>query len=204
MVFLLQNLHYFHYIPAENRSQTGESLNLHESNTSPDHWIFEIIQGIKAVCGKDFPVGVRFSCDEHDPFHEDSLKLSDGIEIAKCLESGSADFLDVSNGNYFCPHSENEEPYSYAQGCREAETKAIKDAVSVPVIGVSNIKSPSVAEKLLQDGACDFVGVGRQHIADPEWIRKTAEGRPEEIAHCIGCLYCVSMYPVSVQRSITL
>ncbi|MBR4444870.1 MAG: FAD-dependent oxidoreductase [Solobacterium sp.] len=152
--------------------------------------INEIVQGIKAVCGKDFPVGVRFSCDEHDPFHEDSLKLPDGIEIAKCLEAGGADFLDVSNGNYFCPHSENEEPYSYAQGCREAETKAIKDAVSIPVIGVSNIKSPAVAEKLLEDGACDFVGVGRQHIADPEWIKKTAAGRTDDIAHCIGCLYC--------------
>ncbi len=152
--------------------------------------IIEIIQGIKAVCGKDFPVGVRFSCDEHDPFHADSLKLSDGIEIARILEAGGADFLDVSNGNYFCPHSENEEPYSYAQGCRENETKAIKDAVSVPVIGVSNIKEPAVAEKLLQDGACDFVGIGRQHIADPAWIRKAAAGKNEEISHCIGCLYC--------------
>ena len=152
--------------------------------------IIEIIQGIKVVCGKDFPVGVRFSCDEHDPFHPDSLKLSDGVEIAKVLEAGGADFLDVSNGNYFCPHSENEEPYSYPQGCREEETRTIREAVNVPVIGVSNIKSPDVAERLLLNGACDFVGVGRQHIADPEWIRKTAEGRTEEIAHCIGCLYC--------------
>lgn len=152
--------------------------------------INEIVQGIKAVCGKDFPVGVRFSCDEHDPFHPDSLKLEDGVEIAKILEAGGADFLDVSNGNYFCPHSENEEPYSYDQGCRADETKTIKDAVSIPVIGVSNIKQPAVAEKLLNDGVCDFVGVGRQHIADPEWIRKTAEGCPEAIAHCIGCLYC--------------
>ncbi len=152
--------------------------------------INEIVQGIKAVCGKDFPVGVRFSCDEHDPFHPDSLKLADGIEIAKCLEAGGADFLDVSNGNYFCPHSENEEPYSYAQGCREEETMAIKNAVNVPVIGVSNIKSPEVAEKLLNDGACDFVGIGRQSIADPEWIRKTAAGKCDEISHCIGCLYC--------------
>ncbi len=152
--------------------------------------IVEIIQGIKAVCGRDFPVGVRFSCDEHDPFHEDSLKLSDGIEIAKELEKGGADFLDVSNGNYFCPHSENEEPYSYAQGCREPETRAVKEAVSIPVIGVSNIKEPAVAEDLLEKGVCDFVGVGRQSIADPEWVKKAAAGKNEEIYHCIGCLYC--------------
>ncbi len=152
--------------------------------------ITEIVQGIKTVCGRDFPVGVRFSCDEHDPFHPDSLKLEDGIEIAKVLEASGADFLDVSNGNYFCPHSENEEPYSYAQGCREEETKAIKNAVNIPVIGVSNIKSPSVAERLLENGACDFVGIGRQSIADPCWVNKTKAGKDEEIAHCIGCLYC--------------
>lgn len=152
--------------------------------------ITETIQGIKAVCGRNFPVGVRFSCDEHDSVHPDSFKLPDGVEIAKVLEKGGADVLDVSNGNYFCAYSENEEPYSYAQGCRSHETKAIKDAVSIPVIGVSNIKTPDVAEKLLEDNVCDYVGLGRAHIADPAWCKKAAEGCNDSIHHCIGCLYC--------------
>ena len=152
--------------------------------------IAEMIQGIKAVCGRDFPVGVRFSCDEHDPFHPDSLKLRDGVEIAKCLEAAGADFLDVSNGNYFCPYGENEEPYSYDQGWRAPETRAVKEAVAIPVIGVSNIKSPQVAEKLLEEGVCDFVGLGRSSIADPAWCRKAAQGCDRAIHHCIGCLYC--------------
>ena len=131
--------------------------------------ITEIIQGIKAVCGRDFPVGVRFSCDEHDPFHPDSITLAEGVEFAKIFEKAGADVLDVSNGNYFCPFGENEEPYSYAEGWRAPETSAIKNAVNIPVIGVSNIKTPDVAEKLLEENICDFVGVGRAHIADPEW-----------------------------------
>ena len=150
----------------------------------------EIIQGIKMACGPDFPVAVRFSCDEHDPFHPDCIKLDEGIEIAKILEAAGADMLDVSNGNYFTAYGENEEPYSYAEGWRRPETQAIKDVVSVPVCGVSNIKTPDVAETLLEDGVCDFVGVGRGHFADPEWCNKAAAGRNDLIHHCIGCIYC--------------
>lgn len=152
--------------------------------------ITESIQGIKAVCGRDFPVGVRFSCDEHDPVHPEAITLPEGVEIAKIIEKAGADLIDVSNGNYFVAYSENEEPYSYAQGCRAHETKAIKDAVSIPVIGVSNIKTPDVAEKLLEDNVCDFVGLGRASIADPEWCKKAKQGCNDSIHHCIGCLYC--------------
>lgn len=95
-------------------------------------------------------------------------------------------FCNLGDGNVvevlFCHQAE--------EGFCEDETRAVKEAVKIPAIGGSNIKSPSAAENLLQSGACDFVGVGRQHIADPEWIRKTKEARTEEIAHCIGCLYC--------------
>ncbi len=152
--------------------------------------ICEIIQGIKAACGRNFPVGVRFSCDEHDPSHPDSITLDEGVEMAKCFEAAGADVIDVSNGNYFVAYSENEEPYSYEEGCRAPETSAIKNAVSVPVIGVSNIKNPETAERLLEDGVCDFVGLGRANIADPEWCKKAAAGCNECIHHCIGCLYC--------------
>lgn len=57
-------------------------------------------------------------------------------------------------------------------------------------VGVSNIKTPAVAERLLESGVCDFVGVGRAHIADPAWCRKAAMDRNDLIHHCIGCLYC--------------
>ncbi len=150
----------------------------------------EILQGIKAVCGKDFPVAIRFSADEFDPDHEGSLILADGVEIAKTFEAAGFDALDVSCGNYFTKYGENEEPYSYAQAWRKHISQAIKDAVNIPVIAINTIKQPEVAEQLLAEGNCDFVGVGRGHIADPEWVRKAREGRSAEIHKCIGCIYC--------------
>ena len=150
----------------------------------------EILQGIKAVCGPDFPVAIRYSADEYDPDHEGSITLEDGVAIAKEFEKAGFDALDVSCGNYFCKYGENEEPYSYEQGWRRHLSKAVKDAVNLPVIAINTIKQPEVAEELLEEGCCDFVGVGRGHIADPEWVRKAAEGRSCEIHKCLGCLYC--------------
>ncbi len=152
--------------------------------------ITELIQEIKAVCGKDFPVAVRFSALEFDPDHPLSLKIEDGVEIAKVLEKAGADALDVSCGNYFTKYGENEEPYSYAQGWRKENTRKVKEAVSIPVIGVNTIKTPEFAETLLEDGICDFIGLGRGSIADPEWVRKAQTGRSNEIYKCIGCIYC--------------
>lgn len=150
----------------------------------------EIIRAIKAACGKDFPVTARISADEYDPFHPDSIHLEEGIEIAKYLEAAGADAIDVSCGNYFSPTAPNLEPYSFAQGWRKGNTKAIKDAVKIPVMGMNTIKEPAFAETLLEDGICDFVGVGRGHLADPEWVRKAATDRCGEIRKCIGCMYC--------------
>lgn len=150
----------------------------------------EILQGIKQVCGSDFPVSVRISADEYDPDHKGSITLVEGVEIAKIMEAAGADAINVSCGNYFCKASENEEPYSYPQGWRKGNTKAVKDAVGIPVIGVNTIKRPEFAESLLEEGICDFVGVGRGNLADPEWVKKAKAGRCDEIRNCIGCLYC--------------
>jgi len=150
----------------------------------------EIIAGIKAVCGPDFPVAVRLSAQEYDPDHEGSITLEEGVEIAKLLEAAGADAIDVSCGNYFTKFGESMEPYSFEQGWKKGNAKAIREAVNIPVIAVNNIKEPEVAEALMEEGVCDFVGIGRGNIADPEWVRKAKEGRSNEIRKCLGCMYC--------------
>jgi NADPH-dependent 2,4-dienoyl-CoA reductase/sulfur reductase-like enzyme len=37
---------------------------------------------------------------------------------------------------------------------------------------------------------CDFVGVARGHLADPEWCNKAQAGKAQTIRICIGCLSC--------------
>jgi thioredoxin reductase len=68
--------------------------------------------------------------------------------------------------------------------------EAIKKAVSVPVTLVGGINSPELAEKLIAEGKCDFVALGRQTTADPDFANKAQTGNEEDITPCTRCFGC--------------
>ena len=47
--------------------------------------------------------------------------------------------------------------------------------------------TPDIAEKALKDGVCDYIGLGRPILADPDWAIKLSDNRPEDIRPCIRC-----------------
>ena len=83
------------------------------------------------------------------------------------------------------------EPVTFKPGWKSYITKAIKEAVNIPVISTNVIKKPEQAEQFLAEGVMDFAAVGRGMYADAEWTKKAYEGRSEDIKPCIGCLYCL-------------
>lgn len=154
--------------------------------------IQEIIVGIRKVCGPDFPIGVRLSVEEFlekTGVTEEYIHIQDGIKIAMVLEETGIDFIDVSCGLYETGIT-SVEPISFPQGWRRDMIKAVKNHVNIPVIGVSAIKEPAVAEKFLEDGVEDFVSMGRTWLADENWGKKVQEGREKEIRRCVSCLRC--------------
>lgn len=151
-------------------------------------FITEVILGIKKICGPNFPVGVRLSVDEF--MGDEGITLEMGVEIAKYLEKIGVNHIHVSCGIYESGH--NIIPiHIYPQACRRNLAQAIKNAVSIPVISINNIKEPKVAEQLLEEGVCDFVAVGRGQLADPEWTNKAYKGEDVAIRKCIGCCRCI-------------
>ncbi|WP_444244541.1 oxidoreductase, partial [Eubacterium sp.] len=63
----------------------------------------EIIDGIRAECGKDFPVLVRLSVDEmYDKIGEKGkgYSLDEGLKMAKALSDRGIDAIDVSYASY--------------------------------------------------------------------------------------------------------
>lgn len=154
-------------------------------------FILNIIKGIKSECGKNFPVIVRLSVDECYEMigqPEKGYTLKDGVEMAKILEQNGVDAIDVSSAgydtfNYWL------EPVSFELGWRKYMAKAIKEAVSVPVLAANLIRTPEQAEQQLEDGIQDFVSLGRPHIAEPNWADKVQNG--EVVKRCICCLNCI-------------
>jgi len=63
----------------------------------------------------------------------------------------------------------------------------LKKITKLPVLGTNRIPTPEVAEKLLIDGVCDAVAIGRPMLADPAWAKKAEAGESALITPCIAC-----------------
>jgi 2,4-dienoyl-CoA reductase (NADPH2) len=66
-------------------------------------------------------------------------------------------------------------------------TRRLREEVSVPVCASNRINTPEVADQLVADGTADLVSLARPLLADPEFVRKAAAGRADEINTCIAC-----------------
>ncbi|MFI3168345.1 MAG: NAD(P)/FAD-dependent oxidoreductase [Faecalibacterium sp.] len=146
----------------------------------------EILRSVRMACGEHFPVCIRINGDD---FFEGGMTLEESVKIAKHLEKVGFDAINVSAGGYAAPN-ESTEPISYDQGWKRHLGKAIKEAVSIPVIACDVIRKPEFAEQLLVEDNLDFVALGRAQLADPEWCNKAKAGKAAEIRPCISCLYC--------------
>ena len=147
--------------------------------------VTEIIQGIRSACGK-YPVCVRINGSD---FVDDGITLDYAVEVAKVLEAAGADALNVSCAIYETVPNMIEPNY-YEEGWRKNLAKTVKANVHIPVVAVNTIKFPATAEKLLEEGVSDFVGVSRGQMADPEWVNKAKAGRDDLIRKCMGCMQC--------------
>ena len=153
----------------------------------------EIIAGIREKLGPNFPILFRYSADEMYPggITLDGPEGSGtGKDIAKRLEAAGVDALCISCGIYISMTTLLE-PMMYDEGWRVYMAEAIKKEVKIPVSTVGVIRSPEVAEKILEDERADFVEIGRTLIADPEWPNKSMAGKVDEILKCISCNNCV-------------
>lgn len=143
----------------------------------------EIIRGIRKELGRDYPMLFRFSADE---FVDGGRKLDESKKVAKTFEGAGVDALDVSAGTYDSMITMIE-PMSYPEAWKIYLAESMKDVVNLPVIGVGVIRSPEVAEEILEKGKVDFVALGRALLADPYWPQKAREGRNRDINRCISC-----------------
>lgn len=155
-------------------------------------YVDEIIMGIKKVCGLDFPIGIRLSVEEF--MGDKAITLEEGVKIARHMEKMGVCYIHVSCGIYETGY-EIIPPYSYKQGSRSKLVKAVKDAVNIPVLGINVLKEPEAAEKVLEEGVCDFVSIGRGQLADSNWGKKAKDGHSDLIRKCIGCNRCIDALP---------
>ena len=156
----------------------------------------EIVKAIKAECGNDFPVSLRYSVESKmKGFCEGAMPGEDYVEVgrnmaesekaAKYLQDAGYDMLNADNGTYdswYWAHP----PMYMPQNCNLEDVSHIKKFVDIPVVCAGRME-PDVGANAVKDGKIDAVGVARQFLTDPEWITKMLEDRLEDIKPCICC-----------------
>ncbi|HEB32696.1 MAG TPA: hypothetical protein ENI15_17770 [Spirochaetes bacterium] len=147
-------------------------------------FVLEIINRIKLKCGKDFPIGIRYSAEE---WLEGTRKLEESVKIARLMEESGIAYLDISAGIFEVP-GPTMDPMYYPEGWNTYTAEEIKKHVKIPVITSHTLRDPDYCEKILAEGKTDMVGLSRQMIADPYWGNKAKAGKKEEIRKCISCL----------------
>ena len=156
----------------------------------------EVVQAIKAACGEDFPVSLRYSVESKlkgfqkgivpgENAKEMGRDMAESEKAAKYLQDAGYDMLNADNGTYdswYWAHP----PMYMPQNCNLEDVAHIKQFVDIPVVCAGRME-PEVAAQAIAEGKIDGMGVARQFLADPEWITKLIEDRIEDIRPCICC-----------------
>ncbi len=156
----------------------------------------EVVKAIKAECGNDFPVSLRYSVESKmkgfcegavpgEEYTEVGRNMEESERAAKYLQDAGYDMLNADNGTYdswYWAHP----PMYMPQNCNLDDVAHIKKFVDIPVVCAGRME-PDVGAAAIAEGKIDGVGVARQFLADGAWVTKLIENRLEDIRPCICC-----------------
>ncbi len=156
----------------------------------------EIVKAIKEVCGKDFPVSLRYSAISKtkdfcvgampdEKYKEIGRDMEESKKAAKYLQDAGYDMLNADNGTYDAWYWAHPPAYMPVN-CNLKDVSEIKKVVNIPVVCAGKM-TPHVAAEAIKNNEIDGMGVARQFLVDGEWVTKLIEDKIEDIQPCICC-----------------
>lgn len=143
--------------------------------------MMEILVSVRATVGRDVALGVRvnhvYDALAYRESSEDALDTADVL-----CQSGLIDYLSISGFPYF--GGSGSPRGSLVKGAAEIRERT---QGKVPILSTGDrIIDPRVADRVLNEGKVDMVGMLRAGIADPDLINKAKAGKFEDIRACVG------------------
>lgn len=147
-----------------------------------------VLEAVREGIGEDMVLELRMSAEDGV---EGGMDIADMVAFCKEID-GMADIIHVSNGlkwagnqtqtfsDFFDIHGVNVE--------HAAKVKAAVVKSKVAVIG--GINAPAFANQVIADRKADFIELGRQGFADPEFPNKAFTGKEDSIRRCVRCFSC--------------
>jgi dimethylglycine catabolism A len=151
--------------------------------------IKKVLSGIRKVCGKNYPIGIRIDADE---FIVGGSTLKHATRVAEELAKEKVAYIGISVGGEL--QDAWHAPAYMTDGVSVHLAEKIKKAVSkykTPIVTAGKIPNAHFAESILQNNEADIIGICRAILCDNEWPLKSKEGRFDEIESCEYCNQCM-------------
>lgn len=168
---------------AETNQRTDEYGGSLENRASI---VVEVLDAIKAKCGKDYPVSLKIGgiSEVYDMHADGSVTvykrgIDETVALCRIFAEAGYDMLNVDgcrNNSIYTPQETNIDYW-----------KRIKEAVSIPVIAAGSMANPELNVRMLEEGYCDGFGLGRQSLCDPHYPNKLKANKFDEIRYCMRC-----------------
>ena len=144
------------------------------------------------LCDDTFTVIVKLQGSDCTP---GGITADRAASAAVLLEQAGAKMFTVNAGGALVGYQYMSDNGHRPEGWKVGLAEAVKERVSVPVATCGNIRHPDYMHELVRDGHADVIALGRELYADPDFPRKCAEGREDELRLCVSCLYCFTQVP---------
>lgn len=148
-------------------------------------FLLRIVAATRDAVGDDFPVGVKLNSAD---FQKGGFDAEDSLQVARWLEAGGVDLLEISGGTYEQPQLLGHEgiaknampPKRESTIKREAYflayAEAMRQSLSMPMMVTGGFRSAEGMQAALASGAADVIGLGRPLCVDPDLPRKLLDG----------------------------
>lgn len=142
----------------------------------------EIVTSVREKLGDDFVIMYRLSMLD---LVAEGSSWDEVEQLAKAIEGAGANIINTGIGWHEAriPTIATLVP----RGGFTFVTKQLMGKVGIPLVTTNRLNMPQVCEEALEAGCADLVSMARPFLADPEIVRKSREGKADEINTCIGC-----------------
>lgn len=142
----------------------------------------EVVARTRAAVGPDFIICYRMSMAD---YVEDGQSWDEVLALATDVEAAGATLI---NSGFGWHESRVPTIVTSVPGSAFVDiSHAVADQVSIPVVASNRINMPQNAEQILAETSVQLISMARPMLADPQWVRKAAAGRADEINTCIAC-----------------
>jgi 2,4-dienoyl-CoA reductase-like NADH-dependent reductase (Old Yellow Enzyme family) len=157
------------------------------SNQRDDRWggslenrarfLLFTVNTVRQLVGPDFPVSVKLNSAD---FQRGGFAFDESLTVARWLQEAGIDLLEISGGTYEQPkmadiagmETVEEQAVAASTLAREAYfvdfAKAMKEAVSTPLMLTGGFRTRSAMEQAIRSGATDLIGLGRPLCVMPD------------------------------------